>query len=127
MRMTRLAARHEVPLVVRASTPRTFLGLGVFTEAALLFSGSYLFLKALWKPLETGEAAVIVAGLLLTLASFLLFYLVRPRIGDELARTDELEDQPVFVEVPLTALGASLEVRKRAEQALKQDGLPGPM
>ena len=122
MRLTRLTARHGVPLVVRASTPRTFLGLGVFTEATLFFSGSYLLLKALWRPLETGESAVIAAGLLLASASFLLFYMVRPRIGE----TDEPREEPVLVEVPLTAHGASLEARKRAEQALEEDGLPGP-
>ena len=127
MRMTRLAARHAVPLVVRASTPQTFLGLGIFLEAALFLSGSYLLLKALWRPLETGESAIIAAGLLLTLASFLLFYLVRARIGDELAKTDELEERPVMVEVPLAALRISVEARTRAEQALRQDGLPGPM
>lgn len=107
--------------------PRTFLGLGVFTQAALFFSGSYLLLKALWRPLETGDSAVIAAGLLLATASFLLFYMVRPRIGEELARTDELREEPVLVEVPLTAHDASLEARKRAEQALEEDALPGPM
>jgi hypothetical protein len=47
-------------------------------------------------PLETGETALIVAGLLLALATFLLLYMVHPRVGGALAQSDEGEilDEP---------------------------------
>lgn len=43
----KVPVRHEARLVVRASTSRTFLGLGVFTETGLLLCGGNLLLKAL--------------------------------------------------------------------------------
>jgi hypothetical protein len=104
MRTTRVPARHEVPLVVRASPPRTFLGLGVFTETGLLFCRGYLLFKALWWPLEAGETAVIVAGLLRALATFLLLYMVRPGVSEALARPDEdeIQDETPQLQVPVT-------------------------
>jgi hypothetical protein len=57
---------------MRASTSRTFLELGVFTETGLLFCGGYRLLRVLWWPLKTGETARTVAGVLLAQATFLL-------------------------------------------------------
>jgi hypothetical protein len=114
MRTTRVPSRREVPLVVRASMPRTFLGLGVFTETGLLLCGSYLLLKALWWPLETGETAVIVAGLLLALATFLLLYMVRPGVSIALAQTDDdgIQDEAPQLQAPLTIYRVAVEAQK---------------
>ncbi len=119
MRTTRVPARHEVPLVVRASTPRTFLGLGVFTETGLVLCGSYLLLKALWWPLETGETAVIVSGLLLATATFLFFYMVRPGFSLALAQTDEdeIQDEPPLLQAPVTTYRVAVEPREKAAHA----------
>jgi hypothetical protein len=62
--------------VVRASRPRTFLGLSLFTEVALLVSGGYLLVEVFWRPLQAGEVSILAAGLLLALASFLLLYMI---------------------------------------------------
>jgi hypothetical protein len=127
MRETRTATRHEIPLIARASLPRTFLSLGVFAEATLLASGSYLLVNALRRPLETGETAIVVAGVLLALGSILLFYMVKPMARGELARREETENEPGPFEAPLPACGEVEEARRRAEEALEQDELPGPM
>jgi hypothetical protein len=120
MRTTRMPPRHEVPLVVRASTLRTFLGLGVFTETALLLCGGYLLLKALWWPLETGETAVIVSGLLLTTATFLFLYMVRPGFSLALAATDEDETphEPPQLQAPVTTYSVAVEPREKAARAV---------
>ena len=114
-----MPARHEVPLVVRASVPRTFLGLSVFTETALLLCGGYLLLKALWWPLETGETAVIVSGLLLTTATFLFLYMVRSGVSLALAETDEPEtrDEPPKLQKPVTTYSVAVEPPKKAAHA----------
>jgi hypothetical protein len=119
MRTARVATRHEVPLVVRASTPRTFLGLAVFTETGLLLCGSYLLLKALWWPLETGETAVIVSGLLLATATFLFLYLVRSGFSLALAQTDEydVQDQPLQLQAPETTYDVAVEPPEKAAHA----------
>jgi hypothetical protein len=46
-RMVWAAVRHNTPLVVRASLPRTFLGQGILVEASLIFAGVYLLAGAL--------------------------------------------------------------------------------
>jgi len=119
MRTTRVPPRHEVPLVVRASMPRTFLGLAVFTETALLLCGSYLLLKALWWPLETGETAVIVSGLLLALATFLFLYLVRPGFSLALAQTDDddFQDQPPQLQPSVTTYSVAVDPPEKAAHA----------
>jgi len=127
MRMMTMAPRHGTPLVVRASLPRTFRSLGVFTEAALFFCGGYLLLQVMRNPLETGEAAIIAAGLILALASVLLFYLVRPGLNEALAQADESEGEERRLEAPLTAYGEAMQALKKAERALDKDELPGPM
>jgi hypothetical protein len=99
--------------------PRTFLGLGVFAETGLLFCGGYLLLKALWSPLETGETAVIVAGLLLALATFLLLYMVRPGVSVALAQRDEDEIQVESrqLQPPVTGYDAAAKPREKAAHA----------
>ena len=99
--------------------PRTFLGLGVFTETGLVLCGSYLLLKALWWPLETGEIAVIVAGLLLALGTSLLLYLVRPGGSSvALAQTDnEIQDEPPPLQAPATTCSVTVEPREKAAHA----------
>jgi hypothetical protein len=53
MKIAEASGRRKTPLVVRASLPRVFLGLGVFMEASLLFCGSYLLANVIcnrWMP-----------------------------------------------------------------------------
>ena len=123
-----ITARHGVPLVVRASLPRTFLGLGIFVEGCLIFTGAYLLLECLRSPLEARPEAVISAGVLLSLATMLLFYLVGPKGSRALAREDDAPSGQGNVEVPLTVFGESVQSRRKAEQAMVQgERLPGPM
>lgn len=72
------AEHDETPLFVRASPPRTFLGLGAFVEIGLLFCGSYLLIDSIARPLEASQTAVLAAALMLALALILLFYLFQP-------------------------------------------------
>ena len=115
-----MSARHEVPLVVRASVLRTFLGLSVFTETALLLCGGYLLLKALWWPLETGETAVIVSGLLLAMATFLFLYMVRSGVSRALAETDDEEtrDEPPKLQESATTNTVAVEPPEKAAHAV---------
>lgn len=86
-------SEHPQPaLVVRASLPRTFLGLGLCLEAGLLACGGYLVEQALREPLHADQTAVLAGGVILSFAGVLLFYLVRPQRRDVLARTDH--EQP---------------------------------
>jgi predicted cation transporter len=123
-----MAVHHGTPLVVRASLPRTFLGLGIFVVGCLVFTGMYLLSEALKRPLEARQEAVITAGVLLALATILLFYLVRPKRRDALASEEERGVELSSLESQLTLFGESVQARQRAEQDLEQaDQLPGPM
>jgi hypothetical protein len=64
---------------------------------------------------------------MLALASVLLFYLVRPGLNEALAQADEPEGEERRLEVPLTAYGEAVQARNKAERALDDDELPGPM
>ena len=119
---------HGTPLVVRASMPRTFLGIGLFVEGCLMFLGVYLLLDFWKRPLEAQQGNVIFAGLLLSLATVLLFYLARPNRLDALARVDREVREQRFVEASRTFLGESLQARQRAGQKVEEaERLPGPM
>jgi hypothetical protein len=78
MRIVEASGRSKSPLVVKASLPRVFLGLGLFTEAGLLFCGSYLLTEAIVQPLDEGTFSVVGGGVFLALATVLLFYLAWP-------------------------------------------------
>ncbi len=118
----------STPLVVRASLPRTFWSLGVFAEAGLCFVGIYLLVAVLKSPLEADQAEVIIAGVLLALATILLFYLIGPQRFDALAKPERSrKHEEARLEAPLTAYGEAVQARQRAEKALEEEGLPGPM
>jgi hypothetical protein len=132
MRVVRLLAEpahQSTPLVVRASLPRTFLGLGIFAEVGLVFVGIYLLMEEMKRPLEADPSSVIGAGVLLALATILFFYLVSAKRFEQLSKEDDVggEDKPP--ESPLTAYGESLQARLRAERILEEEEetLPGPM
>jgi hypothetical protein len=127
-RSTMTITHHATPLVVRASLPRTFWGLGIVAEAGLISPGVYLLLGAALKsPLEADQMAVICAGVLLALATVLLFYMLSPKRFEALARNDDARSDEPPLEIPLTAYGEALQARQRAEQALEEELLPGPM
>src|SRR5208337_204008 len=91
MRIIRSAsavAHYKTPLVVRASLPRTFWSLGAFVEFGLLFCGVYLLVEVSLKPLEADLVSIMSAGVILALASVLLFYMVRPQRKRVLPKPD---------------------------------------
>jgi len=83
-------ARQHTPLVVRASLPRTFWSLGAFVEFGLVLCGVYLLAEAVLEPLEADQVSIISAGVILALASVLLFYMVRPRRRRALAKSESI-------------------------------------
>jgi hypothetical protein len=107
MRSSNFFGKHRTPLAVRGSLPRVFLSLGVFVEIGLLFLGSYLLSQALMKPLQASSATVVGGGVLLSLASVLLFYLLWPGKADSLSRQireSEADSQGDFIEVSAKAI-----------------------
>ena len=76
-------------------------------------------LKALWWPLETGETAVIVSGLLLTIATFLFLYMVRSGVSLALAETDEPEtrDESPKLQEPVNTYSVAVEPPEKAAHA----------
>lgn len=92
MKTGSLSRRDRTPLVVKASLPRAFLGVGVFLEIGLLFLGSYLLAEAILRPLQAGTETVLGGGLFLGLATVLLFYLVWPAKAKSISRRDAWED-----------------------------------
>ncbi len=124
-------AEHEkTPLVVRGSLPRTFLGMGLFAELALLLCGCYLLAEAVLQPLEANPVSVLGAGVMLALASVLLFYMVRPWQRQRFARREQLRRTAEnAVEPVLTSYGESRQALLDALRALEEEetNLPGPM
>ncbi|HKM79965.1 MAG TPA: hypothetical protein VJY15_03265 [Candidatus Acidoferrum sp.] len=132
MRIIRSAsavAHYKTPLVVRASLPRTFWSLGAFVELGLIFCGVYLLAEASLKPLEADQASIISAGVILALASVLLFYMIRPRRKQALRRPEaSCRSHDQSDELPFRAYGNAVPAHREAEQALqKKQDLPGPM
>ncbi len=129
IRMDPASIRYRTPLVVRASLPRTFRGLCAFAEIGLFSCGIYLLAEAALKPLEADQASILGAGVLLALASVLLFYIVRPHRRDALMRPDVRRSSWDSCDPSDFSAGAnSAEDRRDAARTLldKQD-LPGPM
>lgn len=128
--METVCERDKTPLVVRGSLPRTFRTLGLLMELCLFFCGTYLLVNVIKRPLEADPPSVIGAGVMLALASTLLFYMVWPLRREAMARREEpaskVERLPDSV---LTAYGEAMQTRQRAERALLEgaEDLPGPM
>jgi len=111
-------ARQHTPLVVRASLPRTFWSLGAFVELGLVLCGVYLLAEAVLEPLEADQASIISAGVILALASVLLFYMVRPRRKKALSQSETTRIVRLQSSVlPLTPYGD-------ASSALREAGRP---
>jgi len=129
MKVELLHGADATPLVVRATSKKTFLGLGAFTGAVLLLGGSYLMVEALIDPLHASDASVITAGFALALSSFLLVYFVYPRRRMELAKREFEEREEAKSNGPiLTVYGETVQNRMVAEQVLGEGkNLPGPM
>lgn len=132
MRAARTASglvHYDIPLVVRASLPSRFLSLGVFTEAAPCFPGIYLLREVIGRPLETSEAEVLIAGVLLALATILLFYMMGPKRRIALAKHERgRRGGEMRLESPSRMCdNEALLERRRAEKAQEKEQLPGPM
>jgi hypothetical protein len=132
MRIIRSASaivNYKTPLVVRASPPRTFWSLGAFVELGLIFCGVYLLAEASLEPLEADGASIISAGVILALASVLLFYMIRPRRKQVLPRPEApCRSRDRSGELSLTAYGNAVPARREARHAPQENQhLPGPM
>lgn len=130
MRVVRIGSdvhwRGRASLAEKGSFSTIFRGLGLFTEAALLFCGSYLLAGALLRPLEAGELSVVGGGLALALATWLLLFLFWPS-GRQIKAWREPIESETYDEL-LTAYGQAVRARMEATRVLTEnDDLPGPM
>jgi hypothetical protein len=126
MRMETVCERYKTPLVVRGSLPRTFRTLALVTEISLRHLPADQSDRTASGSRST---SVIGAGVMLALASTLLFYMVWPLRKEAMAQREtrrSLDINPL--ENVLTAYGETI-ARQRAQQALLEDAedLPGPM
>jgi hypothetical protein len=80
--LVRVAAHHAVkPLVIRGGLARTFGSLVSFLAVLFLCFGSYLLGDAFEHPLAAQAAAILAAAFRITLASILLYFLLKHRHG----------------------------------------------
>jgi hypothetical protein len=70
--------RPSKPLVVRGGLVRTFGSLAGFLVVTFLCWGIYILEDVFANPLSAGDAAVIGAAFVITLAAMLLFFLINP-------------------------------------------------
>ncbi len=128
--METVCERDKTPLVVRGSLLRTFRTIGLVMQISLFFCGTSLLVNVIKRPLEADPFSVIGAGVMLALASTLLFYMVWPLRREAMAQREypagKVERLPDSI---LTAYGEAMQTRKRAERALLENAedLPGPM
>ena len=126
MRIVEALERSKTPLVVKASLPRVFLGLGLFTEVGLLFCGSYLLTEAIVQPLDAGTFSVVGGGVFLALATVLLFYLAWPGGKRKMSRREERAHR--HIEVRLGEHGKAAQTPRHANWAAeKKKELAGPI
>lgn len=83
-----LLQRPRTPLVVRGSTPRTFRGMGLFVEVSLLFMGVYVLAQALINPLTASQLDILGGALILSVAAYLLLYLLWPKPKEALRQRE---------------------------------------
>jgi len=89
--------------------PTHVLSLGAFVELGLIFCGVYLLAEASLKPLEADQVSIISAGVILALASVLLFYMIRPRRKQVLPRPEASRlSSDRSNKLPLTAHGIAV-------------------
>jgi hypothetical protein len=80
--LVRVAAHHVVkPLVIRGGLARTFGSLASFSAVLFLVGGLYLLGDAFEHPLAAQAVAVLAAAFSITLASILLYFLLKPHHG----------------------------------------------
>jgi hypothetical protein len=126
MRIVEAFGHSKTPLVVKASLPRVFLGLGLFTETLLLFCGSYLLAEAIVQPLDAGTFSVVGGGMFLALATVLLFYLAWPGRKRRMSRREEpIRRRP---EVPFQEQREAAQTQRQTHWASGKKGeLARPM
>jgi uncharacterized BrkB/YihY/UPF0761 family membrane protein len=73
--------RRRAPLAVRARFEWTFFSTGLFATVILFCCGAYLLTEAISDPPDpfASGTVIVTAGFILSLASFLLTYLVWPK------------------------------------------------
>lgn len=121
MRMEVLTEQDREPLVVRSRFERTFFGLGLFAAVTLFLWGAYLLTEAIRNPLRATGVAVLVAGFMLALASFLMAFLVWPRGRRALARDEDPDEDFEYTRGPvLSVYGVAVQERLDAKQVLQE-------
>jgi len=75
--------RPSKPQVVRGGLVRIFSSLAGFLVGTFLCWGIYTLEDVFLNPLSAGDAAVIDAAFVITLAAMLLFFLIKPGKGLE--------------------------------------------
>jgi hypothetical protein len=126
MKIVAAPGKDKMPLVVRATTPRVFLSLGVFLEVVLLFCGSYLLADAILQPLDAGTVSVVGGGMFLGLATVLLFYLAWPGKGRSMSRRERRK--ALMLEIPANGNGEVVQPLTQSNWAAeKKEGLLRPM
>ena len=129
MRIENVHEGGKLPLVAQGRFDRTLFGLGLFTASSLFVCGIYLLGGAMLDLLGATVVAVLVAGFTLSLASFLVGFLVWSRGKELLARRREAKWEAVYAPGPvLTVFGQT--VRDESEikpPAIEPKALPEPV
>lgn len=97
----------------------------MFVEASLSFMGIYLLVGVLKSLLETDQAEVIIAGVLLALATILLFCLIGPHRLDALAKQERTRrGEEMRMDSPLTVYGKRCRHGKEPRRLWRKTGYP---
>ncbi len=118
--------QRELALSARGRFERTFFGLGLFAATNVFPCGAYLLGGALLDPLRATDVAMVVAGFVLALASFVVAYLIWSRGREALARRREMRREAAYPKGPvLTIYGQTVEDPRESRRGLAETkGLP---
>lgn len=111
-------ARDSKPLVVRAGLGRTFGSLVGFLILVLLAGGIYILEDAFAHPMDAQAAGVIFAACVITLAVLLLFYLLKPRRGEEWNSLQSPSESALPVKQPIPRVSSASIYRDDSQKDL---------
>jgi hypothetical protein len=127
-----LRRRRRAPLAVRARFEWTFFSTGLFATVILFCCGAYLLTEAISDPPDpfASGTVIVTAGFILSLASFLLTYLVWPRAKTAFARSEHFHWQREVFRGPVVnvyrfARNTRTETSRTVTDSEPQ--IPGPM
>jgi hypothetical protein len=116
-----LQDHHRTPLALRARFEWTFFGLGLFADINLFLFGSFFLREALYDPISASTTTVVGSAFMLALATFLLAYLIWPRVKAAFATQSENERGLHTISGPVLTVyrdGDALRAQIEEEQAL---------